>query len=172
MPPFEVELPNRRSTKHLARSLARALRPSDLVVLSGALGAGKTFFVRAVLRTLGLAESDAVTSPTFALVNEYVLGPLEVWHADLYRLGDESELGPLGLGDARARGAVLLVEWGAPYAAALGNDHASIALELGPLGRRARIEGAGARGAQLVTELAAQGPHATVRDRRRRGSLP
>ena len=118
---FRVPLPTRRATIRLARVVASIVEPSDLLVLSGDLGAGKTFFTRALCRALGVERQERITSPTFSLVHEYE-GKMRIAHADLYRLEAASELEPLGLRDQRGEGALLVVEWGAPYAALLGGD--------------------------------------------------
>ena len=114
-------LRTRRDTRRLGASIARTLEAGDLAILSGGLGAGKTFLVRAVARALGVA--GAVTSPTFALVQEYAAtrGPLV--HVDLYRLRGPrlaAEVARLGLRERRREGAILLVEWGEDAADALG----------------------------------------------------
>jgi tRNA threonylcarbamoyladenosine biosynthesis protein TsaE len=154
MQSFTVELPSRRATRQLGAALAAALAPSQLVILSGPLGAGKTFFVRGVLRKLGVPEREAVTSPTFSLVHEYETSP-RVLHADLYRLKDARELDPLGLAEARASGAALLVEWGEPYAKVLGGDRLAIELALGSgTTRRAVLSADGALSAILLAKLA------------------
>jgi tRNA threonylcarbamoyladenosine biosynthesis protein TsaE len=114
-------LRTRRDTRRLGEAIARALQPGDLVVLSGDLGAGKTFLVRAVARALGVA--DAVTSPTFALVHEHACPRGPVLHVDLYRLlgaGLVVEVARLGLRERRREGAILLVEWGEDAVQALG----------------------------------------------------
>ncbi|MDI1433350.1 tRNA (adenosine(37)-N6)-threonylcarbamoyltransferase complex ATPase subunit type 1 TsaE [Polyangium sorediatum] len=145
-----VPLPTRRATIRLARAVAAALRPGDLLILSGDLGAGKTFFTRALCRALGVPSAEPITSPTFTLVHEHA-GSLPIAHADLYRIGDEEELVQLGLRDRRGEGAVLVVEWGAPYAAALGGDALLITFEVAADGaRRARIEAEGGRSAALL----------------------
>ena len=97
-------------TARIAKVIAAELRPRDVLLLTGDLGAGKTTFTKALCTALGVA--DAVTSPTFTLVHEYVGGRLTVVHSDLYRLERTGELDDLGLDDARRRGAVLVVEWG------------------------------------------------------------
>lgn len=150
------DLPTRRSTIRLAQKLAPLLLPSDFVVLSGDLGTGKTFFVRALCRALGVPGDVEVTSPTFTLVQE-IAARLPIFHADAYRLRDEGELLALGLRDARSEGALLLLEWGAPYVAALGGDALSIAFEHGASesARRATIDGTGERGRALADALSA-----------------
>lgn len=97
-------------TARIAKVIAAELRPRDVLLLTGDLGAGKTTFTKALCTALGV--TDAVTSPTFTLVHEYAGGRLTVVHSDLYRLERTGELDDLGLDDARRRGAVLVVEWG------------------------------------------------------------
>jgi tRNA threonylcarbamoyladenosine biosynthesis protein TsaE len=149
-----VDLPNRRATIRLARRLAPLLAPSDLVVLSGDLGTGKTFFARALCRALGVPPEVEVTSPTFTLVHEYD-ARLLILHADAYRLRDEAELLNLGLREARGEGALLLIEWGEPYVEVLGGEALVIAFEhASASARRATLAGAGRRGEQIMLELA------------------
>lgn len=149
-----IALPTRRRTIQLAARLAEALAPGDLVILKGDLGAGKTFFTRALCRALGVPPSTSITSPTFTLVHE-IEARIPVAHADLYRLVDPGELGELGLRERRGEGAALLVEWGEPYLDALGGD--ALVLELASLpegiGREARASGTGPRGLALAAAL-------------------
>lgn len=141
-------LPDEEHTRRLAASLAPLLEPGDLLVLSGELGAGKTFFTRALCHALGLPEENRVTSPTFALVHEYS-ARLEVSHADLYRLHDEEEVYELGLEAQREAGRLLVVEWGLPYAEMLGGECLLIELFVEP--RRAVARALGSRGHELLT---------------------
>jgi tRNA threonylcarbamoyladenosine biosynthesis protein TsaE len=103
-----VILRDEQDTAALGVSLASLLRAGDVVTLAGQLGVGKTSLARAVLQASG--HADEVPSPTFAIVQPYDDLPLPIWHCDLYRLEDRSELDELGLDDALADGA-LLVEW-------------------------------------------------------------
>jgi tRNA threonylcarbamoyladenosine biosynthesis protein TsaE len=146
-----LELPTRRATIRLARGLSPLLRGSDLVVLSGDLGTGKTFFVRALCRALGVPRDVDVTSPTFTLVHE-LPSRIPIVHADAYRLQDEAELLALGLREARAEGALLLLEWGEPYVEVLGGDALLVTLEHGgtPSARRAKLTARGGRGAEIL----------------------
>jgi tRNA threonylcarbamoyladenosine biosynthesis protein TsaE len=145
-------LPDKRATAQLAAQLAPLLAPADLLLLDGPLGAGKTFFVRALARALGLAASQRVTSPTFTLVHEYATEPKLV-HADLYRLNDdERAVFELGLLPERDDGALLAVEWGLPFARMLGGDALILRLEREP--RRALISATGARSREVLEALA------------------
>ena len=98
------------ASEALGARLAAAVRPGDVVTLSGPLGAGKTSIARGLLAGLGLAGE--APSPTFAIVQPYEPPDvsLPVLHVDLYRIEDANELEELGLDEALAD-AVLLVEW-------------------------------------------------------------
>ena len=102
-------LTNCFETKKLAQKISFFLRPKDIVLLKGDLGAGKSYFARAFIQSL-LGEETEVPSPTFTLVQEYEtsLGP--VCHFDLYRLKNEEEVFELGIDEAFAR-AISLIEW-------------------------------------------------------------
>lgn len=126
------------------------VRPSDLYVLEGPLGSGKTFLVRAICRALGLPRDVRVTSPTFTLVHEYP-ARIPVCHADLYRLSNPSEVLALGLLERRDEGAVLLVEWGAPHVSLLGKDAVMIELSVDP--RTATLRATGPESARRVSEI-------------------
>jgi tRNA threonylcarbamoyladenosine biosynthesis protein TsaE len=148
-----VPLPTRRTTIRLARALATTLKPGDLVILSGNLGAGKTFFTRALSRALGVPAREPITSPTFTLMHEYE-AHIPITHADLYRVRDEDELLHLGLRDRRGEGSVLVVEWGAPFEAALGGDALQLSFDLDAAGlRKTRIAASGRRSGALLEEL-------------------
>ncbi len=142
----ERVLATRRDTVRLGRDVARVLRPGDLVLLFGELGAGKTFLARSILRALGVPRETPVASPTFTIVQEYETARGTLLHVDLYRLRDgdmQAELSRLGLRERRAEGALVVVEWADDYEALLGAVAlgVSLRLEAASLGRRARLHG-------------------------------
>lgn len=107
---IQLRLADLDGTAALAAVLAPALRPGDVVALTGDLGSGKTTLVRFLLATWHGAPVE-VPSPTFTLVQTYGLPcGTTVWHFDLYRLSDPDEVTELGWEDALASG-ISLVEW-------------------------------------------------------------
>ncbi|HKO52218.1 MAG TPA: tRNA (adenosine(37)-N6)-threonylcarbamoyltransferase complex ATPase subunit type 1 TsaE [Polyangiaceae bacterium] len=153
-PELKFDLPTRRSTQKLAQLIAPTLAESDLVILTGPLGSGKTFFVRALCRAFGLPRTQRVTSPTFTLVQEYDTVP-PLAHADLYRLNGPEQLRELGLDAQRDEGRLLLVEWGDPYVEQLGGDALLLRFALDP--RRAVVSATGRRSRAILAELSAKG---------------
>lgn len=100
-------LEDEQATAEAGAALAAVARAGDVITLSGGLGVGKTTLARGFIAALG--HGGEVPSPTFAIVQPYEDLVPPVWHVDLYRLEDPSELEELGL-DAAVDG-VLLVEW-------------------------------------------------------------
>lgn len=105
-------LPNADATTLLAACFAAHLPTGCIILLNGPVGAGKTHFARQlILASLAeIGEVEDVPSPTFTLVQTYDIGKTEIWHADLYRLSDPSEVYELGL-EAAFETAICLVEW-------------------------------------------------------------
>lgn len=104
-----TETTSEAETIEFAREFAVGLRCGDVILLHGDLGMGKSVFSRAVIRALCGDETE-VPSPTFTLVQTYNAPMGDIWHFDLYRLSDASEIYELGWEEAMADG-VLLVEW-------------------------------------------------------------
>ncbi len=151
----EVPLPTRRATIGLARIVAGVVRASDLVVLAGDIGAGKTYFARALVRALGVSTSVRVASPTFALVHEY-LGRVAIRHSDLHRTRNAGEVGDLGLAEDRAKGTVLVVEWGLPFLETLGGDGLVLVIRAQADGiRRCVVSASGSRSYVMACSAAA-----------------
>jgi tRNA threonylcarbamoyladenosine biosynthesis protein TsaE len=97
-------------TWELGRALGMALQEPALIRLSGELGAGKTCFVQGLARGLGVAEEEAVTSPTFTLMNHYH-GRFDLYHFDLYRIAHADELIEMGMDEFLPGCGVAVVEW-------------------------------------------------------------
>ena len=98
-------------TLALGERLARELPTRQVVLLIGQLGAGKTTLAKGIVKGLGAASPEEVSSPTFTLIHEYGREG-RVFHVDLYRLEEPRELATLGLEDLFEREAVVLIEWG------------------------------------------------------------
>ena len=105
----EVETASETETSAAAESFGRDLRPGDVVLLYGDLGAGKTAFVRGLARGIG-ANPDEVSSPTFTLIQEYAGSSATLFHVDLYRL-EPAEIDDLGLDDLVAGDGIVAIEW-------------------------------------------------------------
>jgi tRNA threonylcarbamoyladenosine biosynthesis protein TsaE len=112
--------PRPGDTADLGARLAALLRPGDVIVLSGPLGAGKTLFTSGVAAGLGVEEP--VTSPSFILSREYASGFLPLIHADIYRLTTRNEFDDLDLLSEASEGA-LVIEWGDVVEPILPADH-------------------------------------------------
>lgn len=108
--PFIWNCPSEAATNVCAAEIAGRLKTGDIILLGGDLGAGKTSFARALIRTLTGKPDLNVPSPTFTLVQIYDTPIAPVWHFDLYRLKDPEEIYELGWDDALA-GGLLLIEW-------------------------------------------------------------
>jgi tRNA threonylcarbamoyladenosine biosynthesis protein TsaE len=138
-------LATRRDTTRLGAAIAEVVSAGDLVLLSGELGAGKTFLARAIARALGVPRETAIASPTFTLVQEYDTARGTLLHVDLYRLQDTSnpraEVTRLGLAERRDEGAILVVEWGDALGDVLGAPSLRVALTISGDSRTASLEG-------------------------------
>jgi len=129
------------ATEQVGRRLAARLRPGDVVLLDGPLGAGKTRLVAGIAAGLGIDPSE-VHSPSYTLVNEYQApdGRL-LLHADGYRLADAAPLDDLGLEEAATDGAVVAIEW--PRAFTGSGRVWRVAIEVAGEQRRIRITAPG-----------------------------
>jgi tRNA threonylcarbamoyladenosine biosynthesis protein TsaE len=104
-----LALPDEAATVALGLEMAPLLAPGMVVWLDGDLGAGKTTLVRALLR--GLGHTGPVKSPTYTLVEVYVVSSLYWYHFDFYRFNEPEEFEDAGLGEYFRSDAVCLVEW-------------------------------------------------------------
>ena len=105
---FEARTDSVLATRELAAAVAKVVRPGDLLVLTGEMGAGKTAFVQGL--GLGLGIDGPITSPTFTLVHEYH-GPVTMNHVDVYRIQHGSEVRDLALPELLDGGSITAIEW-------------------------------------------------------------
>jgi tRNA threonylcarbamoyladenosine biosynthesis protein TsaE len=127
-----MTLADEAATAAVGAQLARRARPGDVITLSGPLGVGKTALARGFIA--GLGHDGEVPSPSFAIVQPYEELDPPVWHVDLYRIEEPSEIDELGL-DSAAQ-AVLLVEWPERARAGWWPEALALSLEFGPGGDR------------------------------------
>lgn len=104
-------------TEKIGAAVGRIIPAGTVLAYRGDLGAGKTAFTRGLARGLGFTE--AVTSPTYTIVNEYLGGRLPLFHFDMYRLSSADDLFDIGWEDYLSRGGVCAVEWSEQVADAL-----------------------------------------------------
>ena len=143
-------------TERLGQRLGELLVPGDLILLLGTLGAGKTQFVRGVAK--GLESPDLVTSPTFVLINEYQAGSrfqnMPIYHADLYRIADTTELESVGIEDVWQGDGVCLIEWAERAGERLPHEHLAVQFQyLSETKRVLRLAPHGERYQQVVTRF-------------------
>ncbi len=139
------------ATQALGHRLAAVLQPGLTIHLRGHLGAGKTELVRAILRALGYPGK--VKSPTYTLVEHYVISSLNLYHFDFYRMNDPHEWVDAGLRDHFNEGAVCLVEWPERGGDLLPLPDFIISLEINGLGRNVVIEAITGKGNECLRRL-------------------
>ena len=155
-PSITVRTSSAQETEALGRTLGRLLGPGDVVALTGELGAGKTVLVRGIVS--GAGSTAHVASPTFTLIREYV-GPVLLFHADLYRLDSPVHLDDVGLDEILERGGVVLIEWAEHAGAVLPPEHLWISMTFGAGEdeRALRFTARGPRYTEVLRRMALQG---------------
>ena len=126
---LETPVPTTEAMHELGVRLGAALRPGDLIVLTGGLGAGKTTLTRGIGEGLGVL--GPITSPTFVIARVHpslTRGGTPLVHVDAYRLGSMDELDDLDL-DASVEDSVTVVEWGEGKAEALADDRLEVVID-------------------------------------------
>lgn len=149
---MQTTLKDAQATRLLGQNIADKAYPGLVLALQGELGAGKTTLAQGV--GIGLGVQRGVRSPTFIILSLYEEGRLPMAHADLYRLGDESELVELGLDEHLSQG-VTLIEWSERFPELLPEDHLEVLLEDWEEGRRATLSPKGPKSQALVAALSA-----------------
>ena len=117
-------------TVALGERLASQMPGRAAVMLIGNLGAGKTTLAKGIVKGLGAAAPEEVTSPTFTLIHEYGIGR-RVYHVDLYRLEEAREAATLGLDELFDQEAVVLVEWGERFPQLMPAERTEIRIRAG-----------------------------------------
>lgn len=136
---------NLESTEQVGYLLGQAALPGDVLCLDGDLGAGKTTLTQAIARGLGVPEEYYVTSPSFAVLQEYP-GRIPLYHMDFYRLRDSNDVLDLGFEDYFYGFGLTVIEWADRARDILPEAHLAL-----------RLEGHG-QDRRLVT-LSGQGPY-------------
>lgn len=125
----------------LGEKIASELPAKAVVLLIGQLGAGKTTLAKGIVKGLGAARPDDVSSPTFTLIHEY---GHNVYHIDLYRLDTAEQVATLGLDEIFDRRAVVLIEWGERFPELMPADRIEI---------RLRSDGESSREIELMSTM-------------------
>jgi tRNA threonylcarbamoyladenosine biosynthesis protein TsaE len=114
-------------TENFAEKLANSLTGGEIIAFKGPMGMGKTCFTRGLARGLGF--NGQVTSPTFAIVNEYLGGRLSLYHFDMYRIEGWEDLYSCGYFDYMETGGVIAAEWSENIEGALDGDVITVTLD-------------------------------------------
>jgi len=140
----------------LGARLAVLCRPGMRIHLQGELGAGKTTLARGILR--GLGHRGSVKSPTYTLVEPYLIDNKRIYHFDLYRIADPEELEAIGLRDYLDGDSLCLVEWPERAAAFLGEPDLLITIAIEGTGRVVTLTPCSAAGRAVLAGLETQDP--------------
>ena len=123
---------SREETFRLGERLGKRLKGTETIACYGEPGAGKTVFAKGI--AAGMGVTDLVTSPTFTICNEYTGRSARLFHYDMYRISDESELGEVGFWEGLGKG-VTLIEWSERIPGAIPPDAIRIEFRYAPEGR-------------------------------------
>lgn len=146
-----LDLPDIPATEKLANELANSLVPGLAIYLHGNLGAGKTTLVRAMLQALGY--TSAIKSPTYTLVESYTVNNLDIYHFDLYRLADPSELEFIGIRDYASSNGICLFEWPLKGGGNIPLADLEITLDFAEPGRKINLVANTIKGLEVLNKL-------------------
>ena len=121
-----IQVETAAAMKRLGEKLANGLRPGDVLVLQGDLGAGKSELVRGIAAGLGI--HGPIPSPTFTIMNAYEIGRIPLYHFDWYRLQQVDELYEMGLDEFIGGDGIAAIEWAERFPEALPPDYLEIAI--------------------------------------------
>ena len=119
-PTYIIKTKSAKATQKLGEKLGLLLQCQTLITLEGNLGCGKTTFCQGLAKGLAVPDAYYVTSPSFAIINEYP-ARLPFYHMDFYRLNDEGELEDVGFFDILQMQSVAVIEWGAKFPLVFNN---------------------------------------------------
>ena len=150
---IELNLVTEEDTQALAEQFSRVITEPMSCFLEGEIGAGKTAFVRHLLKALGV--KGAIKSPTFSVVETYDLDGKAICHVDLYRISDEEELEYIGFKEMFAEAWLVLIEW-PEKAPGLPTSDMTLSLSFDSQNRRARLESNTNKGMAFLNKLTLQ----------------
>lgn len=142
-------LPTELACEQMAARMAACLVSPLVLTFSGEIGAGKTTFIRAMLRCLGVRS--AIKSPTFSLVESYQSELLQIHHFDLYRIHDETELDYIGFRDYFTDNAICCIEWPERAVSYRGFVDVGFTLNLKGAGRKIEMHAFSSTGSAVLS---------------------
>ena len=148
---MQLSLKDESETVALGAKFAASLQGGEMIYLSGELGAGKTTFVRGLLNALG--HSGNVKSPTYTLVEPYLLNGRNIYHFDLYRINDPEELEAMGIRDYCDGESICLYEWPEQGKNVLPAADIILSLSHSDSGREVKIESKSSKGEDILSQF-------------------
>jgi len=150
---LEIETCSPEETRQFGRKIGEQLNAGTVIALFGDLGSGKTVFVQGISRGLNVPSDYYVTSPSYTLVNEYP-GRHLLFHVDLYRIDNVSDLEDIGLYDILESGGIVAVEWAERLEKDFLSEYVAVYFEVSNDElRKIRLIGYGHKGVDLVKGL-------------------
>lgn len=132
---YRVSTDSVEDTKKLGEKIGSIVNFGLVLALTGNLGSGKTSFVQGLARGLNVPENYYITSPSFTLINEYP-GRHRLYHVDLYRIEDSTDLDDIGLYDILDTKGIVAVEWADRLASGLLTEYVAVEFEMSSRGSR------------------------------------
>ena len=148
---MKIHLKDVEETENFGLALGKLLKPGDVICLNGDLGAGKTTLTKSIGKGMGI--DDYITSPTFAIINEYY-GDINLYHFDTYRLETDEDVFYLGFDEYFYGNGVCIIEWADKIKNALPEDYLELNItRRGELEREIEVVAVGERSEKLLEEL-------------------
>ena len=140
-------------TLHFGVLLGQYVKNSFVIALNGELGSGKTCLTKGIAKGLGVPKDFCVTSPTFAIVNEYP-GRIHLYHVDLYRINEACELDDIGLPEILVSNGVIVIEWAERLIEILPEERLQVSISIiDDFTRKFYLTGCGQDAINLVKKL-------------------